>query len=765
MKRVAVLIVACAAVLRGQALTSSWLNFATEDLTIEGLAAGKNVISWQVGGVSEALVLMPFEGGTHAKDYSGGGHDGAVSGGAVWNATSGHDSRGAYTLDGTGQVSIAHAAAFNVTSGITVEAWIYPTSLAGIQGIVDRGYSGAAGAWSLYLDAGNPAWATATVSSRVKTIAPTMTLSANAWHHLVGTFSQATGEQVLYVDGVALAVDDRTAALNSVTHDILIGNGTGMGYFSGRVDDVAIYNRALSKEEVASHYQVHPERKKHQEFHTGESWRACVTPNDGSTDGATVCTDPITLVASSGPSVTHSTVSGSVRMASSRTASCTAQVRPASETVFRVTAPTALRSAWGLQYPATYVFSLPAGSSGLTASKAATSAGPWSALTSKTTDDFFNGVEAVRWDYAGNRAYVSVAFAGADSYYVKLSTVGAGYVGVAKYYDNRVAAFSLSMDNWTPNSSTYTSATDDASDKYRAAVEMVRALNIPASVGIISGGGAVWANMQAELTACASAPCWEPASHSVTHQCVAGYSSDLASSKATILASLTGIPYGQYVYEYIIPCGWKDSDLVAAGAHTYLLMREWDQSNHPTSIGFPLWNPAAANYGPAGSVQVLSWDPILEARAPKGRYDAADVAAMNAAWDATYALGGIHWAMYHPDRYINSVINSTDAPGSGTASSLYQHLSYVANRKDVWYAANGWLALYRLAAENVTVAPAGAPEYAAPASGTAVTHNTLPVGTHTIVAQCVDAAGYRGESTPTSAVVPAITGTVVYGSR
>jgi len=36
-------------------------------------------------------------------------------------------------------------------------------------------------------------------------------------------------------------------------------------------------------------------------------------------------------------------------------------------------------------------------------------------------------------------------------------------------------------------------------------------------------------------------------------------------------------------------------------------------------------------------------------------------------------------------------------------STLVQHLAHVANRKDVWYVANGWLYSYRYVAENAQV--------------------------------------------------------------
>ena len=66
--------------------------------------------------------------------------------------------------------------------------------------------------------------------------------------------------------------------------------------------------------------------------------------------------------------------------------------------------------------------------------------------------------------------------------------------------------------------------------------------------------------------------------------------------------------------------------------------------------------------------------------------------------------GGIFYALWHPDRFRNSVLYDPSPGVDGVrGSTLMQHLAYVANRKDVWYVANGWLYSYRYVAENACV--------------------------------------------------------------
>jgi hypothetical protein len=78
-----------------------------------------------------------------------------------------------------------------------------------------------------------------------------------------------------------------------------------------------------------------------------------------------------------------------------------------------------------------------------------------------------------------------------------------------------------------------------------------------------------------------------------------------------------------------------------------------------------------------------------------------------------YRQGGIFYAMWHADRYENSVLYDARPGVDGVAgSTLMQHFAHVANRRDVWYVANGWLYSYRFVAEHAEVSRA--PDVAGP---------------------------------------------------
>jgi hypothetical protein len=87
--------------------------------------------------------------------------------------------------------------------------------------------------------------------------------SDGAWHHVVGTINEflSTSNMILYVDGVARAwstVPQGSGVLQATNTPVYIGcsisQASGQTY--GKMNDVAMYNYALSADQVTSHYQT-----------------------------------------------------------------------------------------------------------------------------------------------------------------------------------------------------------------------------------------------------------------------------------------------------------------------------------------------------------------------------------------------------------------------------------------------------------------------------------------------------------------------------
>ena len=98
------------------------------------------------------------------------------------------------------------------------------------------------------------------------------------WHHFVGTWKDGYAE--LYVDGVARNTGNTVGGNINDSRIIRIGQ-SNTGSFDGIIDEVRIYNRALSEREIKTSYQKGI--NKHQEI--GGSW---VSRNDVYTESGNI---------------------------------------------------------------------------------------------------------------------------------------------------------------------------------------------------------------------------------------------------------------------------------------------------------------------------------------------------------------------------------------------------------------------------------------------------------------------------------------------
>jgi hypothetical protein len=82
--------------------------------------------------------------------------------------------------------------------------------------------------------------------------------NGSAWHFLAGVRKTSAPYLELYVDGVSVGTSDTNASGAITTDDSLVGvnRASLSNYFSGSMDDVRIYNRALSADEIKRLYNM-----------------------------------------------------------------------------------------------------------------------------------------------------------------------------------------------------------------------------------------------------------------------------------------------------------------------------------------------------------------------------------------------------------------------------------------------------------------------------------------------------------------------------
>ena len=139
---------------------------------------------------------------------------------------------------------------------VTVEVWV------NLQG----GFQGNAGLVSTF---GAELWKSGTIHFRINEAGPGVSMDKNdggvipppgpieqnQWYHCAYTCDTSKNEMTLYVDGEPLATTTSGGVPNNLTC-LRIGASYNGRYFPGILDEVRIYNRALSDDEIEQNYNV-----------------------------------------------------------------------------------------------------------------------------------------------------------------------------------------------------------------------------------------------------------------------------------------------------------------------------------------------------------------------------------------------------------------------------------------------------------------------------------------------------------------------------
>jgi len=142
----------------------------------------------------------------------------------------------------------------DITDDITMMAWVKPASAGQNAHIIGRD-DGTNRNYVLYVNS-NIYIFDYFVSDTAQRVASTTADTANVWVHLACTRDKTTGKNIIYVNGVAEDTDtDSTAAIDNDDVQFSIGaRDIGTSPFSGNIDEVSIWNTALSANAVSQIY-------------------------------------------------------------------------------------------------------------------------------------------------------------------------------------------------------------------------------------------------------------------------------------------------------------------------------------------------------------------------------------------------------------------------------------------------------------------------------------------------------------------------------
>jgi len=196
------------------------------------------------------VAYYPFwqNSGTTLYDESKTGNDGTISG-ATWTWVTAR-SKPALDFDGVDDyVSVPDDSSLNPTDEITISHWIKTT----------------AGSWAVSLRKNNQYWlqqrTDGTARGDLYIEGTDYTVGANAhtlndgnWHLQTLTYD---GSQLkLYVDGEFDDSNNISGTIDTTTNNLIFSYSSGLtARWPGVLDEVLIYNRALSASEIANIYE------------------------------------------------------------------------------------------------------------------------------------------------------------------------------------------------------------------------------------------------------------------------------------------------------------------------------------------------------------------------------------------------------------------------------------------------------------------------------------------------------------------------------
>jgi hypothetical protein len=193
------------------------------------------------------VAYYPFNG--NANDASGNGNNGVVYGPTVIADRFGN-ANSAYKFDGVDDyVRIAAAQSLNITGNLTISAWIRTTSSTHIIFSNMLQISPHNGYCLSLINGGYIAFTSGGMGLSGDT-----PVNMNVWTHVAITLFSTTA--TAYVNGVFDSSGTVGVPTSSGVDATIGASYTPYYFFTGLIDDIRIYNRALSDNEVAQLYDL-----------------------------------------------------------------------------------------------------------------------------------------------------------------------------------------------------------------------------------------------------------------------------------------------------------------------------------------------------------------------------------------------------------------------------------------------------------------------------------------------------------------------------
>ena len=200
----------------------------------------------------------PFTG--NANDLSGNGNNG-TNNGATLTTDRFSNSNSAYNFNGSSDfIQVTHNSSLTFTTSVSFSFWLnVPDSSLNTTGIQERQAIGkqrtpsASGIGFETTDGSTPKLAPQFYIQGGAQYEDNSPITINTWHHLVGTYDGTILK--LYKNSFLIGTNIGPFNLSTITQNLFFGKQGALGcFFKGKLDDIGIWNRALTSCEINQLY-------------------------------------------------------------------------------------------------------------------------------------------------------------------------------------------------------------------------------------------------------------------------------------------------------------------------------------------------------------------------------------------------------------------------------------------------------------------------------------------------------------------------------
>lgn len=209
-----------------------------------------NEVSTTIASTPVAAYNFEEVSGSKVIDASGQGNHGTRSG--TSRISQGRFGK-ALSFDGLNDwVTVNDAASLDLTTGMTVEAWVYPTeSMTRWRTLVTKESPPDRASYYLHANSDTDQPGTGVFIGGYQDLWGGPWLLPNTWVHLAGTYDGTT--QRLYVNGTEVAKRAQSEPIEVSGGVLRIGGNSILGeFFKGRIDEIRVYNQVLSAAEITT---------------------------------------------------------------------------------------------------------------------------------------------------------------------------------------------------------------------------------------------------------------------------------------------------------------------------------------------------------------------------------------------------------------------------------------------------------------------------------------------------------------------------------